>query len=277
MSFVTIVWYDSRFCNSLWQITIKCHVTMTNVMITQGPVLYLLFNSLDISLLKTFLILLSCFHVPQKFSDSQKPSFFSSLLRLAWFLQHDDEHASWTLERPCACLCLLLYEGKFHEILFLWKAWVTGWASHCIGVMMWPKHHDDRVNNWTCYPCISQEECSHETFCYSSLFMEESCEWMCVFSKRKPYSSYLFADFFMTFSRETDFLFLMEENTLWVKSSCCIILSHNLHRFLLSHCYQDHSGGQMTPRRSDILPHFFLYSEMRPSVPPRGDCIPILG
>jgi hypothetical protein len=43
-----------------------------------------------------------------------------------------------------------------HEILSLWKAWVTYLASHGV-VMMCPTHHDDdKMTDKTCYACFPQ-------------------------------------------------------------------------------------------------------------------------
>jgi hypothetical protein len=68
-------------------------------------------------------------------SDVQVPRIYEEKLPDKNGYQHDDQRAScMTLGRVlCLFACILFCTGKFHEILFLWKAWVVkGGVSHCV-------------------------------------------------------------------------------------------------------------------------------------------------
>jgi hypothetical protein len=93
-----------------------------------------------------------------------------------------------------------------HEILSLWKAWVTYLASHGV-VMMCPTHQDDdKMTDKTCYECfpqgqdltelVSQDPCPFRISHVSECMVSSNC---------------IHAHFLLTFYK----------STWWEQNSCC--------------------------------------------------------
>ena len=160
----------------------------------------------------------------------------------------------------CYVRVLFCIVGKFHEILFLWKAWVVkDGVSHRV---VW---HTKRINkNLDAHsPFCSLLPNSVAATTHPCSWRNHVCEWVCL--QAGAYIMLIIATYLSPhdfFERDTIFLFSLQENAWSVQWSHHIILLHYLHIFSPSYRHKDNHGWQRTCLiSSNIVPRFVFLRE----------------